>query len=299
MASVAEPYGSGLELSICAHRWLNDDATQCYVNASVSAWLWSLLLIDLPGKTLDPWLLSICQYLARPHPDGDVLFNGEWAQPIFQKWKASGQCDAAEFTQLLIASVQHLPHCNMCWDKRADRTDGDSRFDQNVEQTPLLFKLALNHSCTVDSVAFQELCDIWRQDDGMVRALLTPSDVVCVHIDRTRQPSPTGVVQKHAFCVTNLGNWLIPVFQDAGADVHMVKYETMAVVTHLGDPSSGRYKAALRVLPGRMWFLTEDNTKPQIATSMPLQFTMNATIVWLRRIQSDVADIMDTLQSLP
>eukprot|EP00438_Fugacium_kawagutii_P012617 Skav205514 [mRNA] locus=scaffold231:258543:262178:- [translate_table: standard] len=291
MNHIASEHGSGIHLCLCTHRWRNDDS-DCFVNAAVSAWLWALLQSDLLGNVTDDRLTSICNFLAHPQDDGVFLREVHWLKPTMIAWDTKGQCDAAEFSVLLLRILADLPFVNLQWGKRVLRTDGDVNFEKSAEGCALLvFKPGLRvHAQLLDSITLQQLCDDWHQVDGMYSALMARSPMLCIHVDRTIQLQDGGIVHKHDFSILHSGSVDIPCFSGPGVEVTPVRYNTVAMVAHFGHPSAGHYRAALR--HGKVWWITEDNSTPQLMFRLPLDFTQNVTLIYVKEETMTMADVM-------
>lgn len=131
----------------------------------------------------------------------------------------------------------------------------------------------------MNSITFQELCDHWHQVDGMVSALTVRTPFLCIHVDRTMQLQQSATVTKCDFSIHQLGALRVPFFATDAIDVIGLRYRTLAIVSHFGDPHHGHYRTALR--HQSVWFVSDDGATPKLVHSLPLCFTQNTTVVWL------------------
>eukprot|EP00438_Fugacium_kawagutii_P030330 Skav223213 [mRNA] locus=scaffold2231:23152:26304:- [translate_table: standard] len=287
-------------LSLLCHQWANCGA-DCYLNAAIHAWLWTILHLDHGGALHSEQLQDISLFAMSPSRNL-VVTDQSWLQPVLTCWPGKGQCDAAEFTVLLMGHFAPLTQCSPQWEKRSREVTGlVTKCDGNSDTTEpdlLLFKLASN--IPVPAVSLQSLCDTWSQVDGTQTALIAESPVICIHIDRTVQLTDRADPSKLLFELFALEEVDIPIFASDAEDamkVTKVKYKLISLLSHFGDGlHNGHYRAALR--EAGHWLLTDDAMTPRAVFDLPKTFATGVTVLWLLQADKDDRLRSDAIMSL-
>eukprot|EP00435_Cladocopium_sp_Y103_P030475 s344_g7.t1 len=189
------------------------------------------------------------------------------------------QQDSAEFVQTWLALLE-TPAFNMRWHKRLEESESIRNFDVGAPYMPIILKfddaLAACHSCDLS-----QLFLIWRQDDGMCRALTDTPPCLCIQLDRSVQDQ-AGDVSKTDCLIRLDATCLVPVFASDDLRIELAEYDIIAATAHFGIDGAGHYRAAMRMAPSLItltapaeWLITQDWEPPTPMWTVPSWFNRN------------------------
>eukprot|EP00435_Cladocopium_sp_Y103_P020729 s1523_g5.t1 len=210
---------------------------------------------------------------------------------LFTMWNNGNlPADAAEFAYCVI-SWMNTPCISHKWGRYYLIENQRFLHDHGDASAPIFLQVP---DPSVTSVCLQDLITRWTQEYGMQTALYSASDVLLCHVDRNANHAD-GSLFKLQFWLHADHVCSFPVFDMHGNQVHH-DYAPVAMLAHLGDLSSGHYRAALRMTAGdgdqslsthhTVWGLTDDNVPPQThpLPGMPEWLCRNTTLVCLVRL---------------
>ncbi len=277
------PLGRNTLMTWCL---LNADATQCYVNASVTAVLWCLLNnTAMDASSWGPHLDEIFVLLMKGQGNSMTLRAEECLARMFMSWPRGygHQEDASEFIQHFIKWIASPVIAN-AWEKRfVHGTD--------LEQTMVVEK-GDNHCpipVTSDMIPTSDQCPTltqmlhnWYTSDNMITALVTHSVIVCFQV------SCGGVSSQELSFEDDV---MIRHFTGNGVEHCSSLYRPMALLSYSGDRAVGKqghYCALLRVFdrlrpPAHGWLFCDDNCRPRLYRTVPTQVKGQISHVFLIR----------------
>ena len=285
-------------LSLLAAARLDNPSNWCFANSTVIALLWCTLSSDAFDhlfwgqhcNALHAFVLSLDKQMGN-------LANEHWFQAALQCWgrcelnqssDSISQHDAAEFIDKWIAQMQSTAF-QMSWERRVDENGTVHRVDSSADSLPLFFQFDAVLTC-LPRTSLSSLARVWHQVDGMVAALLHPSQCLCVHVDRCFQSSHTSSVCKCNTAIDPEEECLIPIFMDDTLKFEYMEYTPVVYQAHLGQDAAGHYRTAIRIRPGVSsevravrWLLCDDCCSPQAVWELPQWFQTNTTLAWLIR----------------
>jgi len=283
-------------LDLIAHASLANPSNWCFVNSTMMAFLWSTLsLRDFESAFWGKHCNMIHDFILSLETSQGNLSCEAWFNDVLQCWGrperisnhgSISQHDAAEFIGSWLHQLGQQP-LDMRWERRMEENAITHKVDESTATLPLFLQfsslLTQLHRCTLT-----DLFKCWHQADGMIAALLQPSQALCVHIDRCTQ-----VHQTLTKCVTIVdpdADCVIPMFSDSTLQCEELEYYCVAIQSHLGTDQAGHYRTAVRIRPtvtrGTLpcaWLLCDDWTSPMPVWDLPKWFLQNATIMWLVR----------------
>eukprot|EP00435_Cladocopium_sp_Y103_P034166 s4180_g8.t1 len=269
---------------------LRNESNFCYCNALMCCLWWTILnRIDYhPGdwgsgeRAMQPffsWLSDAPKSVQEGFPS------------LFRMWNNGHlPADAAEFAYCVI-SWMNTPCISHKWGRYYMIENQRFLHDHGDASAPIFLQVP---DPTVTSVCLQDLITRWTQEYGMQTALYSASDVLLCHVDRNANHED-GSLLKLQFWLHADHVCSFPVFDMHGNQVHH-DYAPVAMLAHMGDLSSGHYRAALRMTAGdgdqslsthhTVWGLTDDNVPPQThpLPGMPEWLCRNTTLVCLVRL---------------
>eukprot|EP00435_Cladocopium_sp_Y103_P005223 s5033_g1.t1 len=225
--------------------YLNAGEQVCYANSAFAALSWALAsrstfqMTDWGGKA--PLFDS---FFRRPQKTVSLPLES-WFQDLLQTWidEGSGQSDSAEFTGIMLTC------CSFQWEKRYQLGLQTLIFDRGSKFLPLTIQLdpALADSGTV---SLDCLLRHWSSDMGMCQGLLTPCELICIHVDRLARDANNALTKDFTRIGLHCGQ-SIPVFSglDLGCDWH--QYHVISAVAHQGDTQGGHYQTLLAITSPR------------------------------------------------
>ena len=265
----------------------------CYANASVISLLWTLL----GNKTffLSDWGLNSHALLRLLSSDSEhiSLVDIPWFRNLLVSWQLGDrQQDASEFTTFLVHALRS-PKLQMRWEKRVDTNDGI----QTVDHCTAFHHLTLQFSQTLPVQTrfhIQELIQHWHEEHGMVKALLAPHTVVCIHLDRN-VAHDNGDLTKVDHLIDFFSGCQVPHFTGPSLNCQMKQYQVLAAIAHLGSHTGGHYRSLLRCDlackdQSQAFWLTDDNEPMCFLRQIPDWFLANTTMLWL--CCADDADLL-------
>ena len=282
-------------MSILSHAVMENPNNWCFANATVQSLLWCMLSLT----HFDPnmWGLqcsTLMNFLHKLNTQAGNLSQESFFTEVLQCWgpadmaatqSSISQQDAAEFVQHWLQLLD-TDTFDMRWEKRLTVADDVRVMDTNAKHTPICFKFnvqtMLMQTCDLTSLGVH-----WHQDDGMLTCLVTASDCLCIHLDRSVH-GPTGISK----CLSPLQSdteVLLPIFI-GDTDFDHVGYTIVALMAHQGSDGAGHYRTALKVSPhvrdriGPVsWLLLDDWRNPEPVWNLPAWFTSTVTVIWMVR----------------
>ena len=103
----------------------------------------------------------------------------------------------------------------------------------------------------------------WHDEHGMVKALLAPHTVVCIHLDRNVADA-NGDLTKVDRLIDFFSGCQVPHFTGPSLQCQMKQYQVLAAIAHLGSHNGGHYRSLLRCDlacndQSQAFWLTDDN----------------------------------------
>ena len=233
---------------------------------------------------------DILAFLTHPSQNGICLCDQPWFRAFFEKWDVQDrQQDAAEFTQFLIEQLG-TPKFDSHWECRLLELNEIRVFDQRTHFQPI--RLQFPSDAEVGShFALQTLVDAWCQENGMVKALTSPPDFLCLLVDRHHKDAE-GQMHKLEHSVGFFPGCFMPCFLGDDLQTQNESYLVVAVIAHKGNAHHGHYQAALhgnicwhptRACAGLQWLIQDDNKPMRMSFGIPSWFYKNASLLWLCR----------------
>ena len=205
------------------------------------------------------------------------LANEEWFTAVLETWGRSqmealnhqiSQHDAAEFVSSWMDQLC-LSIFDMRWERRLENGVNIELIDESARTYPLHLQFT-PFQLTLRQSSLQSLITHWHQVDGMVAALLAPSDCVCIHIERCVAMDEPPYVKRCTVAIDPEEDCTIPLFSTEGLAVELLEYSVVAVQAHVGSDQAGHYRTALRILPSvtqgvlpSAWLLCDDARPPE------------------------------------
>ena len=267
---------------------LTNDSNWCFVNAAVMTTLWAYL--SMRTFTLDQWgpqATEIAQMLLNHDSRPVELSTIPCFQPMFAQWHDLGrQGDPVEFLAHFIRGMQ-FTCINMSWEKRIQIGMLTETTDESDSFTPLILRFdpALMQD---DSITLLQMLRDWSNQDGMMTALLHPTPILCVQIDRHVR-SGDGSVIKCDIPVNFHWGLEVPIYAGDGLDTAWHDYKVIAAIAHLGHDTAGHCRALMKVQMNAdtshpyMFLLTDDWQKAVPVWKEPSWFLRNISCFWLGR----------------
>ena len=203
-------------------------------------------------------------------------------QALFRDWRSPArQHDSAEFLQVLGTALASPP---AVWQSRVLGIGStDAQVCDHGSMWPLILPTLSAPGLPASSVDFapslQQLIVRWRGQPAAVHAALMLPPLLPVQVGRF-----DSVGAKLDFRVRHSRHVYVPHFADAGIRTISKRYETAAVIYHLGpNVNQGHYRTILCV-DGSMCYHTDDN---QPATDFPeedLELVERGAYIFLLRL---------------
>ena len=283
-------------LDIVAHASLLNPDNWCFINSTIAAYLWcTLSLREFEPSFWGKHCNTLQQFVLLLETQPGNLSMVDWFRDVLQCWGRQdritnhgplAQHDAAEFIGSWLHQLDMQP-LNMSWERRLEENAVTHTVDESTSTLPLFLQFAgvLSHlpRCTLT-----DLVKCWHQANGMVAALLQPSQALCIHVDRCIQTQQTigrctTIIDPDADCI-------IPMFSGPTLQCEELEYYCVAIQSHLGSDAAGHYRTAMRIRPtvtrGTLpsaWLLCDDGIPPVPVWELPDWFLKHATVMWLIR----------------
>lgn len=116
----------------------------------------------------------------------------------------------------------------------------------------------------------------------MITAYMSPSQMVCLHVDRLHDKD-SGAHVEMDIAVSFSDEALVPVFQTDQLDTTLISYTVVSATCHLGAYGGGHYCCILRMRTetGNTWILKGDKMYPSFHTKIPGWFLRGVNTLWL------------------
>ena len=165
----------------------DNDRNHCFINAAVYATLWAILSRnDFQISDLGPKATLIVDAIRSHAQVPMVLADQMWLSEVMQSWQnPHSQGDSAEFISHFLRGL-HLDGFNMKWERRVQINDMTRLLDESDAWTPITVQFdETDLALTPDGyTALQAMLDTWTGQYGMATALVGPSPLICIHVDR-------------------------------------------------------------------------------------------------------------------
>lgn len=273
-------------LTCLARLQLINHANWCYINASFVTMLWALLSTDAFSiQHWGPRASQLVDLLLTHNAEPVDLHTIPCLNDVITSWQgADQQGDPVEFLAHMMQGLQ-ISGIDMRWEKRIQIGVMTETLDSSDAYTPLLlqFDPVLLQD---DSTTLRQLIRDWSSQNGMQLALLNPTSIIYVQIDRHVR-SGAGQITKCDIPVNFHWGIEIPVYTGDTLDIHWKTYKVVAAIAHLGMDNSGHCRALLQVQmnaqaqPPHMFLLTDDWAAAVPIWKEPSWFTRNTTCFWL------------------
>eukprot|EP00435_Cladocopium_sp_Y103_P008538 s1524_g2.t1 len=269
---------------------LGNEANFCYANATLCCLWWAILSRRdyQPGdwghsqRTMHAFFSQL---------DDSPQRLCTWFSDLFSLWDhGTLPADAAEFAYCVLSWME-TPCVSHKWGRYNMEENERRQHDLGDVHAPIFLQVPTQ---SVTSMCLQDLILNWTQEYGMQTGLLAAPEVLLCHADRNGS-HPDGTVTKLQFWLHADHVCAMPILQSDGTQVHC-DYVPIAMLAHMGDLSSGHYRAALRITAGEgvhalsthntVWALTDDHTIPQIyqLPGLPEWLCRNVTLVFLVKL---------------
>ena len=266
----------------------DNDRNHCFINAAVYASLWAILSrTDFQVSDLGPKATLIVDAIRSHAQVPMVLADQIWLSEVMQSWQnPHSQGDSAEFISHFLRGL-HLDGFNMKWERRVQINDMTRLLDESDAWTPITVQFdETDLALTPDGyTALQAMLDTWTGQYGMATALVGPSPLICIHVDRFVHQGTAAAVK----CDRPIHfRWSIdlPFFQDHSVQTVKKGYQLISAVAHLGSDGNGHCQALLTTWPDISqepvnFLLTNDGLQPQRIWAEPDWSKRNVTVFWL------------------
>lgn len=261
----------------------------CYINAAMMAALWAIVSrtnFTLPDLGSQATLIYEQCINHRNHPMN--LATQSWFQAVMDSWpNHSNQGDPVEFISHVLGGLR-LGGFNLKWERRVMIHDAVRLMDQSDMHRPLTVQFQVDDPVALryGYSSLQDMIDLWSNQYGMKTALVHPSPLVCVHIDRYINQGTAPAVKSDR-PVHFRGSFQIPVFESDGLETRPCHYQMISAVAHLGQDGAGHCRSILKTwpiidpVPATNFLFTEDGCAPECIWAEPLWFRQNITCIWL------------------
>ena len=244
---------------------LHNNANECWLNATVQAWLWTT------SSCSEQYATQVRRLLMSPQAGGVSLaehgFNPE-------SWGNAQQQDSGEFADSLLMQIRS-PLFNHAWESRISTAGGPETLLASQGTGPII--LPLGNASNID---LQELLDAWQSAENRVTAFTEASPCRVFQLDRTMYDN-RGRPFKAPASVWLPTAVLIPTFVD-GTVYELAPYLPVAMVLHKGNTRAGHFQAALRAGP-HFWLETDDGRIAGPNGSLPDAGAADMVQLWLVR----------------
>ncbi|CAE7475477.1 Pol [Symbiodinium sp. CCMP2592] len=255
----------------------------CYLHSTIYALLWTILQARLHDAYISPppqALTMLCPPITdSPNCPIQVLHSVPWLM-LLQAWPSvNRQHDAAELIQYLLPRFSHSGF-NGGWEARNFAPGGIATLDTGPTQAPIAIVLPAG-----PSLELQAAIDGWSAQVTARYALLTPSPMLCIQLQRFTNAE--GVMRRDTRPLAMASTTVrMPLFAGLHTmQVRYVHYQVVAVQLHYGaTPDMGHYRTILRGQPlfgAEKWWITDDSCT---AKSIGTEHDGNIYIVWLRQV---------------
>eukprot|EP00435_Cladocopium_sp_Y103_P042273 s1590_g11.t1 len=262
----------------------------CYANSSFLAMLWSFT--SRSTFSLSDWGERAVLFeglINRSQTQPLSLAHEPWFIALLIAWPENegvGQSDSAEFTHQLLNWVS-APNLSFAWEKRVLQGGKICIEDRGSPFLPLTIQL----EPTLDSdgvIPLSALLRHWHEEWGMSQGLKSPTELLCIHIDRFLMDA-SGNITKNVTPISVQGGPRIPVFSGDDLTCTWQVYHVLAATAHLGDTRQGHYQTLLAASHAHdtddpvLWIHFDDNRHGETCWTAPEEFFSQVTLLWLCR----------------
>ena len=270
----------------------------CYINAAMMAALWAIVSRnDFTLTDLGTQATLIFDHIMNHQRQPMHLASQPWLADVMQTWpNTSNQGDPVEFISHVLKGLS-LGGFNLKWERRVLINDTVRVMDQSDTFRPLTVQFQADDPVALryGYSSLQDMLDVWATQYGMQTALVSPSSLICVHIDRYID-SGAGPAVKSERPVHFRGSFKIPVFDADDFSISYRYYQVISAVAHLGQDGAGHCRSILKTwplidpVPAVNFLFTEDGSVPARIWEEPHWFRSNITCFWL--CDCDVMDLI-------
>ena len=260
---------------------LSNSGNYCYSNATLVAVLWCSAFLDAGLHVPDASARRLLKWLVRK-PQTVTLWSVRAWQALFRHWRqAERQHDSAEFLQAL-GTVMASPVAY--WQARVlGLGDQDAQVCDHGSMWPLILPTFKAPDSPEGGENFtpslQQLLVRWRGQPAAVHAALMLPPLLPVQVGRFDAEG-----RKLDFRIRHSRRVHVPYFVDAGLRTASKRYETVAVIYHLGPSvQQGHYRAILCV-DGCMSYNTDDNQPAMDFSSSDQELVERGAYLFLLRL---------------
>ncbi|CAE6958469.1 unnamed protein product [Symbiodinium sp. CCMP2592] len=259
----------------------------CYLHSTIYALLWTILQARLHDAYVSPppqALTMLCPPItATPNCPIQVLHSVPWLM-LLQAWPSvHRQHDAAELLQYLLPRFSHSGF-NGGWEARNFVPGGIVTLDTGPTQAPIPIALPAG-----PSLELQAAIDGWSAQVTARYALLTPSPMLCIQLQRFTNAE--GVMRRDTRPLVVASTTVrMPLFTGLHTmQVRYVHYQVVAVQLHYGaTPDMGHYRTILRGQPlfgAEKWWITDDSCTAKPPSEFKPVPALGKSYVCLRKKQ--------------
>ena len=163
------------------------------------------------------------------------------------------------------------------YDRRYTTSDGMKTVEKGGKHSPITLVSDLWTQLS-EPFSFTMVLDNWMKQFGMHTALTLASPVLCLQVCRY---VGLEVYDRRQF---DFGDHVfhIDVFlNNTGVETAKVEYSLIAAINYAGTSMNGHYQSDVYV--GNKWLLLNDNSEPQIHSTIPNWFMNGISHVWMVR----------------
>ena len=264
----------------CLSMNLSNNGVLCFVNATVSAFIWATLQraeitwgdFGRSAPAVQELLTPVAGSRTALEPNGFAGLMSRWG--TFEH-----QSDAHEFLSVFLAWADP-DHLNAAWQRRIE-VEGHTRIcDQGSKDMPPTLSPP---DAEKASFQLQMLIDSWHEYRGMRTCFEIDAPTLGVHLDRYI-PFDRGATRA-TWTLDLPYSVLLPFWQDAESLlIYHREYVVVAAVLHAGLDNQGHCEAGLMSPQG--WFLTDDHRGATILD--PTLKHNRSEIVYLWLVRADL-----------
>ena len=268
---------------------LVNTGNHCYINAALMAALWAIVSrTDFRLTDLGQQATLIFDHIMNHQRQPQNLAIQPWLQEVLNTWPDMvNQGDPVEFISHVLRGLR-LGGFNLKWERRVLVHDAVRLMDQNDMYRPLTLQFQADDPVALryGYSSLQDMIDLWISQYGMQTALVNPSPLVCLHIDRFIHPGNAPAVKSER-PIHFRGSFQIPVFASDGLETFNRHYQMISAVAHLGQDEAGHCRSILKTwplidpIPAINFLFTDDGRVPERIWEEPAWFRCNTTCFWL------------------
>ena len=269
---------------------LNNTGTMCYANCAILCFLWASL--SRSSFSFLDWGIGVnsLRHIIESQPGMPYSIDAQaWFLHLIRCWNdMQRQADCAEFTHKFLGWIASDCFSHQ-WERRVMQQGISTVHDFGDYSMPIVLQIEPELESNMQ-IRLTDLVRHWHGELGMCAGLITPRDLLCVHIDRLIQ-LPSGHLGKSTHRITFAGVVEFPIWTST-AELEWEPYQMIAAFAHLGDATAGHYQALLRLHHSSrqagepvFWLHCDDGRSPTPCAVFPPAFEAGITCVWLCRCQ--------------